>query len=156
MDGERASDRADVVSDLRRLPFADGYADVMVAIHVLEHFYEWEAADVLREWQRVLKPGGLLVLELPSMDKIIVYLIDCLQKQGGKINMQMSWWGMYGDPRYQDPVMVHRWGYTQQMLRSLLETVGFVSVQAEAPRYHVKMRDMRMTARKESLCPSMS
>lgn len=156
VDGERASDRADVVSDLRRLPFADGYADVMVAIHVLEHFYEWEAADVLREWQRVLKPGGLLVLELPSMDKIIVYLIDCLQKQGGKINMQMSWWGMYGDPRYQDPVMVHRWGYTKQMLRSLLETVGFVSVQAEAPRYHVKMRDMRMTARKESLCPSMS
>jgi len=156
VDGERASDRADVVSDLRRLPFADGYADVMVAIHVLEHFYEWEAADVLREWQRVLKPGGLLVLELPSMDKIIVYLLDCLQKQGGKINMQMSWWGMYGDPRYQDPVMVHRWGYTKQMLRSLLEAVGFVSVQAEAPRYHVKMRDMRMTARKEFPCPSMN
>ena len=150
VDGSRAADRADVVADLKQLPFPDGYADVMVAIHVIEHFYEWEAPDVLREWQRVLKPGGLLVLELPSMDKIIAYLCDCLTTRDGRINMQISWWGMYGDPRYQDPVMVHRWGYTKQMLRSLLDSVGFVSIQAEAPRYHVKLRDMRITARKDA------
>ena len=144
------------MSDLARLPFPENFADVMVAVHVLEHFYEWEAADVVREWQRVLKPGGLLVLELPSMDKIVAYLLDCVQQQDGKINMQRSWWGMYGDPRYKEPVMVHRWGYTKAMLRTLLESVGLVEIHAAPPRYHMKRRDMRMTARKEPACQLMS
>jgi predicted SAM-dependent methyltransferase len=131
------------------LPLETGSVDVAAAIHVLEHFAEWEAEGVLREWQRILKPGGLLVLELPSMDKIVAYLIDCVQKQGGKINMQLSWWGIYGDPRYHDAVMVHKWGYTKAMLRAVLETVGgWSEINAEPPRYHMKRRDMRMTARK--------
>lgn len=150
VDGSRAADRADVVSDLAHLPFPENYADVLVAVHVLEHFHEWEAPNVVQEWQRVLKPGGLLVLELPSMDKIVAYLMDCVKSQDGKINMQRSWWGMYGDPRYHDPVMVHKWGYTKAMLRTLLQSVGMVDIQAAPPRYHMKSRDMRMTARKES------
>src|SRR5688572_18277154 len=56
------SQRADARWDLTKLELPDNYADVAVAIHVIEHFYEWDAPAVLAEWQRVLRPGGRLIL----------------------------------------------------------------------------------------------
>lgn len=121
---------------------------MVAAIHVIEHFAEWEAPVALTEWVRVLKPGGLVILELPSLDKIFSHLADCLLHRNGQIDMQSTWWGLYGDPRYHDVVMLHRWGYTTSMLHALLQSVGCVDIHAEKPRYHMKRRDMRMTARK--------
>jgi SAM-dependent methyltransferase len=46
------------------LPFADGSFDVLTAWHVLEHMAD--AARALAEWRRVLRPGGLLILETPD------------------------------------------------------------------------------------------
>jgi predicted SAM-dependent methyltransferase len=150
IDGERSARYADLVADLRSLPLATGGADVAVAIHVLEHFYEWEAHEVLREWKRILKPGGRLVLELPSMDKVMDYMRQCLA-QNQAFAMPMTWWAMWGDPKYKDPAMCHKWGYTERLLRHVLEQAGFVNIRAEAPRYHVKQRDMRMIAEKGML-----
>lgn len=49
----------DVECDIRALPFPDNYADEARAIHVIEHFYAWEAHDVLAEWVRVQEGPGL-------------------------------------------------------------------------------------------------
>lgn len=46
------------------LPYADGSWDRLIATHVLEHLYE--PHRVLREWQRVVKPGGVITVLLPS------------------------------------------------------------------------------------------
>ncbi|MEL7058921.1 MAG: methyltransferase domain-containing protein [Acidobacteriota bacterium] len=53
----------DLGLDLRRLPFADGSLDRLVANHVLEHVVEDRSA--LAEIHRVLRPGGLAVLMVP-------------------------------------------------------------------------------------------
>ena len=45
------------------LSFPDATFDRVIAAHVLEHLYK--PHEVLREWVRVLKPGGLLTLLLP-------------------------------------------------------------------------------------------
>ncbi len=47
-----------------QLPFADGCADVLVSSDVLEHLSDDRRA--LREYRRVLKPGGLLLVTVPS------------------------------------------------------------------------------------------
>jgi ubiquinone/menaquinone biosynthesis C-methylase UbiE len=49
--------------DATRLPHADASFDRLIATHVLEHLPE--PHRVLREWARVLKPGGVLSLILP-------------------------------------------------------------------------------------------
>lgn len=46
------------------LPFGDGHFDVVVATDVLEHIEDDAAA--LREWKRVLKRGGQLILTVPA------------------------------------------------------------------------------------------
>ncbi|MBW4709715.1 class I SAM-dependent methyltransferase [Roseobacter sp. YSTF-M11] len=45
-------------ADVREIPYADRFFDVVMAAHVLEHLPEPRQA--LREMMRVLKPGGLL------------------------------------------------------------------------------------------------
>jgi predicted SAM-dependent methyltransferase len=140
--------KPDVVSDLRKLPFPDEYADEIHAIHVIEHFYVWEVESVLSEWRRVLKTGGKLILELPSMEKIIGNFIDGVNAPGGVVNMRITWWGLFGDPSYKDPYMMHQWCYTKGMIQEAIKSAGFKDVEFFEPRYHKTCRDMRVTAYK--------
>lgn len=50
------------------LPDADESADEIRASHVLEHFPHSVVPDVLREWVRVLKPGGVLRIAVPDFE----------------------------------------------------------------------------------------
>jgi phosphatidylethanolamine/phosphatidyl-N-methylethanolamine N-methyltransferase len=51
------------IEDARQLSFADASFDRVIATHVLEHIVH--PHDVLREWTRLIKPGGTLSLVLP-------------------------------------------------------------------------------------------
>jgi SAM-dependent methyltransferase len=55
----------DVVGDARRMPLADASMDVVLITQVLEHIPEPIA--VIAEIRRVLKPGGTLLLSVPSI-----------------------------------------------------------------------------------------
>ncbi len=48
--------------------FDTGVADEIRASHVLEHFSHRATLDVLKEWVRVLKPGGTLKIAVPDFD----------------------------------------------------------------------------------------
>lgn len=55
------------VSDAARLGiFADSSSDAVFSSHLLEHIADWQGA--LREWWRLVKVGGYLVLYLPHAD----------------------------------------------------------------------------------------
>lgn len=49
--------------DATRLTYPDNSFDRLIATHVLEHLPN--PVDVLREWNRVVRPGGLISLVLP-------------------------------------------------------------------------------------------
>jgi SAM-dependent methyltransferase len=62
----------DLLHDLNKpLPYDDGSVDEIHAIHLIEHFYRWEVPGILADWTRALKPGGLLVLECPSLERVL-------------------------------------------------------------------------------------
>ena len=62
------SDNPDVVGmDIRRLMLEDNRVDLILASDILEHFSHREVGDVLKEWARVLKPGGELIIRCPSL-----------------------------------------------------------------------------------------
>ena len=60
--------RADLRLDIRRpLPFPEGSCAEIYSEHVLEHLaYPGEVEQVLRDWWRVLEPGGTLSVGVPD------------------------------------------------------------------------------------------
>ena len=143
------SDVSDIKCDLRKLEIASNSADAVAAIHVLEHFYEWEVADLLTEWKRVLKPGGKMILELPCMDKVFAYVHNCVTNKE-PLQPFMTLNALYGDPKYKNEAMCKHWGWFQDPLSQMLESVGMQRIEFFEPRYHFPFRDMRVECYKES------
>ena len=148
---ERAGNKPDVNCDIRDLNlFESNYADEILAVHVVEHFWRWEVIDVIKDWVRVLKPGGKLILECPNLISACEeFLKDPnLNSLPGKEG-QRTMWVFYGDPRWQDPLMVHRWGYTPQSLGRVLQECGLEELKQEPAQFKLKEpRDMRITGMK--------
>jgi predicted SAM-dependent methyltransferase len=46
----------------------NGSVDLIYACHILEHFNRNSRLRVLREWHRVLKPGGILRIAVPDFE----------------------------------------------------------------------------------------
>lgn len=147
----RAGKQPDVICDLRELTaFESDSADEVLAVHVVEHFWRWEIEDVLREWMRVLKPGGRMVLECPNLQSACeAFLANPDAGSRPDRAGQRTMWVFYGDPQWNDPLMVHRWGYTPRSLAELMESVGLVGARQEPAQYKLREpRDMRVVAEK--------
>ena len=147
----RGGAKPDVQSDLRKLGFASGYADEIMSIHVIEHFYEWEVQDLLAEWKRVLKPGGTITLECPNLMYAVKRIAEdeSLLLDTGKDGWGMTMFSLYGNPFERDPYMCHRWGWTPKTLAAELEKAGFVAAHEEKALFKKgNPRDMRIVATK--------
>lgn len=66
----------DRVADLRALPWEDASVDMVYSCAAIEHFGRREWIGVLREWARVLKPGGLLRLSTADFEAAIARYKD--------------------------------------------------------------------------------
>lgn len=141
----------DILSDLKDLSvFTDNYADEILAVHVVEHFWRWEVEDTLREWVRVLKPGGQMILECPNLVSACEeFLRDPEKHATAGPEGQRTMWVFYGDPAWKDPYMIHRWGYTPSSLSQLMQKVGLINVRQEAAQFKLREpRDMRIVGEK--------
>ena len=100
----------DVRCDLSRgLPLASGRADYIAAIHFLQDLPYPAIVPALQELRRVLKPGGVLRLAVPDLDKAIAaylsrdaayfYVPDEHAKSiGAKLVAQAVWYGSVRTP----------------------------------------------------------
>ncbi len=124
-----------------KTPLEDGCADELIAMHVIEHFFYWNAPHVIQEWARLLKQGGKIVLELPN----VILAAQNLLKGSSD---QYSMWSFYGDPGHKDPYMCHLWAYSPATIKTLLAENGFAKIKILPPETHGKKtnRDMRVEA----------
>jgi len=113
----RANARADRVEDIRALPWlmSDSVEEIL-GRDILEHVGWREAGDVLAEWFRVLKPGGLLHLQLPDVRYLAHRYLET------RDTAEFVMW-MYGGQHYAENS--HRSGFDQDSLRAALRTAGF-------------------------------
>lgn len=63
---ENLSDPELIQGDIVQLPFADDSFDAITAYHVVFHTDREQHLEVYREFTRVLRPGGTLLMTLPS------------------------------------------------------------------------------------------
>jgi hypothetical protein len=143
----RAGKQPDVLCDLRKLePFASGTIEEVLAVHVVEHFWRWEVVDILKEWVRVLRPGGQMVLECPNLLTACEELLRNAESGSGPgPEGQRTMWVFYGDPAWKDPLMCHRWNYIPQSLGAVMAEAGLVNIRQEPAQFKLREpRDMRM------------
>jgi len=69
-------------ADITRLPYKNELFDKIFCISVLEHLHPADAARALGEFQRTLKPGGLLLLTL-DYPTVKLEELDAMVRQNG-------------------------------------------------------------------------
>jgi len=118
----------DLVCDINKLPYPDLSVERIEAYHVIEHLPRHDLPKALKNWFRVMAPGGVLVIECPDLDKVIAEYIKGNEK---RIN------SIFGLQRF--PGDTHLFGYNFKRLSEILAEVGFKNIQMENPRdYHAK------------------
>ncbi|MDI5893609.1 class I SAM-dependent methyltransferase [Flavobacterium algoritolerans] len=88
---------ADVKADICNLPFEDNQYDVILCNHVLEHIPDDTKA--MQELYRVLKPGGMAILQIPQdLSRATTFADDSItdQKERAKIFGQYDHVRIYG------------------------------------------------------------
>lgn len=145
----RASRDPEILAKATEIPLPDNCADELTAIHLFEHFYRWEASVALKEWHRLLKPGGKLILEMPNGIKCAKNLIRLGEGDDVKSINSLAMHGLYGDPSEEDPWMGHKWAWWPRTLRPLLKQHGFTNIEEKETQWHAigrKLRDFRIEA----------
>jgi SAM-dependent methyltransferase len=133
-----ASVKPDIIGSIVDMPAVpDESVDAVWSSHNLEHVYAHEAIAVLQEFQRVLRPGGEVLVTLPDLQKVAELIA------AGKLE----------DPFYQGPsgplmpldvvygkgewiaqgneFMAHRTGFTAKTLARKLRQAGFCDVDVQ-------------------------
>jgi len=128
-----------VKADIYKLPMKEESADGLFSAHSLEHLPIRRATLALRDWYRILKPGGQLLLSMPDIDVIMTTL---LQKD---LPTDVRRWFMYTlfgyqadmevDRSIEDPPLdmgqFHTCGYSKRTLVEEMTVIGYKIVEAE-------------------------
>ncbi len=118
----------DMQADCCALPFANDTAELVEANHLIEHLGRHDAERALREWNRVLRPGGRLIIECPNVREVAREFVLGRDERLDNI---------YGLQR--GPGDTHLFGYTPESLADLLRRHGFERITQRKPEtYHLE------------------
>ncbi len=104
--------------DAHPLDLPDDSVDELRASHLFEHFGHHYAQQVLLDWKRVVKPGGLIKIAVPDFEKIAQMYLD------GEPGPYQGW--ICGGQV--DQYDVHLAQYSWNTLRELMQSCGLVGI----------------------------
>lgn len=110
---------------------ADAEMDAVFSSHCIEHLYLDQAVPALREWRRVLRPDGFLLLVCPDLQAAAEMvaqdrLFDVAYAGIRPYDIIFSHQGLVAQGRAQGhSFMEHKSGYTLTVLRHLVSEAGF-------------------------------
>jgi SAM-dependent methyltransferase len=113
-------DRVGPVEDLSFL--STGSVDLIYASHVLEHIGRHDYLQVLAEWHRVLKPGGVLRVGVPDFRSIAEEYVAGQLDGGLRDLVGLCVGGQRDDTDF------HKMVFDEDLLAEALLGTGFVSV----------------------------
>ncbi len=103
--------------------FEDDSIEEIYASHVLEYFDKYEVVNVLKEWNRVLKPSGELKIAVPDFEN----LMKVYELTGDIKNIEGPITGLW-EVNNNSNKLFHKQIFDENKLSQLLESCGFVKV----------------------------
>lgn len=100
--------------------FDDATVEFVYSSHTLEHFPRTNTVPILKEWRRVLLPGGRLCLSVPDFDRIL----EIYQLTGGCLEDVLP--PLFGGQDY--PFNFHYTVFNKVSLSRALYDAGFAKV----------------------------
>jgi len=115
-----------------QLPFPDGWASELLSIHTLEHIHPRRLQETLREWHRVLRPGGVVRVHVPNSPSLMAAYLNA-QRPADKWMVSGALLGMYCGPEVQGPADIpaaadHQILFDMELLLAVLGEAGFVDL----------------------------
>ncbi|MEJ8545128.1 glycosyltransferase [Brevibacillus borstelensis] len=110
------------VADAGNLPFDSDSVDEMAAYNILEHIARKEVVPVLKEWLRVLRPGGFIEIFGPNLHGYVKAFVE--QKEGWDFDHFETW--VYGHEDYEENF--HKVGFSVDSLTRILYESEFSRV----------------------------
>ena len=113
--------KVDLVFDITKVfPIDDGVIAEVFSAATLEHLRKPHVDHVLREFFRVMKPGGILQVSTPDIEAIAKGILE--GEDLGVINQHL--FGKYKSDQTED-YDLHRWMYPAPAMIKRLEELGF-------------------------------
>lgn len=106
--------------------------------HNLEHLHNFEVAQTLREFRRILLPGGFAIITVPDIQKLGTYLstdrlTDTLyQSASGPISALDILFGHQESIRRGNQYMAHKTAFSGRLLGEAILAAGFYEVKVVA------------------------
>jgi len=122
---QRRTKATDYICDIRKLPYPENSVEVIECYHVIEHLPRHDLLRTLKDFYKILKLNGKLVIECPDFDEVVKEYLKGNEKRLDNI---------FGRQRYKGDV--HYFGYNFKRLKRILKNVGFRKIQKKKPVDH--------------------
>jgi predicted SAM-dependent methyltransferase len=120
--------------DQAKVPYNDATVQAIYSEHALEHSAShYVAADTIKEWSRVLRHGGHLVIKMPDLDSCCAHFLQSPERprQPHERWTEKEWYkytiyGIQTSLNAEPPEgQYHRTGFTKEGIKRELEKNGF-------------------------------
>lgn len=122
--------RAHIHMDITKLDFDDNTVEEILASHVFEHLNPYHSIDILKNWLRVLKPGGKLVMEMPNIEELCKRFVTA--STGERYGILNAIYGSVNTTNEGGPDNItspHLFGWWPQSTIDHLSNAGLVNIQ---------------------------
>ena len=106
------------LTQLKRFP--NDSVKFVYTSHTLEHFPRSQTVSILKEWFRVLVPGGRLCVSVPDFDRIL----ELYRLSGGDVDFILP--PLFGGQDY--PFNFHHTAFNKTSLTAAFKSAGFLKV----------------------------
>jgi len=139
IDVEDRAGVCDLTADVSELPMFETESVEHIFNHaLLEHLPPWDTMKALREWHRVLKPGGTIQIEVPDLERVFQeWLIDKTLHEEGAL---ACIYGGNKSPARSSCEQHHLTGFTYDRLTRMMAQCGFERFRRhEHPKFHLNL-----------------
>lgn len=123
--------RADICAPFWDIPLPDNSVDVIYSSYTLEHIEVFRAAETLREWKRILRPDGHMIIRVPDFLWVCRYFLGA-PGPGWSMTLVFGPQNEWGE--------LHKSGWTEQMMIDYCKEVGLIIARCE----HIKEHEMEV------------